>query len=727
MRFHFFPMFRQLLAVAVGLGISAAVGARSGVTHFRDSTYRWKSVSIVAGGFISGIDYHPGQKDLVYLRTDIGGAYRWDVKQSRWIPLLDWLKNEDWNLYGIESIGLDPSNPNKLYRACGTYTNDWGGNGAILRSNDQGRSFRRTNLPFKLGGNEDGRSIGERLAVDPNDGLVLYFGTRHNGLWASPDAGVSWSQVSSFPIKERTNGIGTCVVAFDPSSGRRGQPSKTIYVTEASLKTSLYRSTDGGATWSPVEGGPSGMYPHHMLLTSSGDLVITYSNGPGPNGISNGAVWKLNPRSGSWSDITPIKPNRGGEAGFGYAGLAIDPKNPNAMVVSTLDRWQLGDDVFRTADGGKTWTGLKNGSSRDCGAAPYMTWGRDSASFGWWIGAVGMDPFHPSTVLYGTGANLWGSDDTAQALKTGFSHWTIRGEGIEETADIELLSPPEGPHLISGLGDIGGFTHLDLDKPAPGMTMHPLLNNTDSLDFAYPDWVVRVGRGGGPVNGGYSKDAGVTWKMFPTGPSKQSGGSVAISRDGPTIVWSPEGTGPSRSIDLGKTWTPCLGVTSQAQIVCDRVDATTFYAIARGAVYVSHDSGTSFAKEDATGLRGSDGLVRAAPDHKADLWAPSGQGLFRSTDGGNSFFAIAGVDAAQSVGFGKAAPGHESPAVFINGKVDGTTGVFRSDDAGLSWVRITDARHEYGVRNIVIGDPRIFGRVYLGTNGRGVLYGDPVQ
>lgn len=52
-------------------------------------------------------------------------------------------------------------------------------------------------------------------------------------------------------------------------------------------------------------------------------------------------------------------------------------------------------------------------------------------------------------------------------------------------------------------------------------------------------------------------------------------------------------------------------------------------------------------------------------------------------------------------------------------------GIFRSDDAGRTWIRINDDGHQYAwTGNTITGDPRIYGRVYFGTNGRGVMYGD---
>ena len=53
------------------------------------------------------------------------------------------------------------------------------------------------------------------------------------------------------------------------------------------------------------------------------------------------------------------------------------------------------------------------------------------------------------------------------------------------------------------------------------------------------------------------------------------------------------------------------------------------------------------------------------------------------------------------------------------------TGFFRSDDAGAKWVRINDDQHQWGFCTIIEGDPRVSGRVYIGTGGRGIIVGEP--
>jgi hypothetical protein len=153
--------------------------------------YSWKSVQIVGGGFVDGVIFHSTAPGLRYARTDMGGAYRWDAAARRWQPLLDWVPYSDFNLMGIESIAVDPADPDRVYLACGTYTNSSTPNGAILRSNDRGQTFVRTDVPFKFGGNEDGRGNGERIAVDPRNGAIIYLGTRHDGLWRSLDHGAT--------------------------------------------------------------------------------------------------------------------------------------------------------------------------------------------------------------------------------------------------------------------------------------------------------------------------------------------------------------------------------------------------------------------------------------------------------------------------------------------------------------------------------------------------------
>jgi hypothetical protein len=111
------------------------------------------------------------------------------------------------------------------------------------------------------------------------------------------------------------------------------------------------------------------------------------------------------------------------------------------------------------------------------------------------------------------------------------------------------------------------------------------------------------------------------------------------------------------------------------------------------------------------------------PGRESELWVIAGGVLLNSHDGGLTLRPLPNVSASQ-IGFGKEAPGRSLPALFLVGKVSGIEGIFRSDDYGSTWVRINDGRHGYGSIGVITGDPRIFGRVYIGTFGRGIIYGD---
>lgn len=302
------PGKSRLRAPLLGLLLLATpvIGGHAAPT----TDYTWKNVTVGAGGFAPNIIFSRVEKDLAYLRTDMGGAYRWDQPAQRWLPLQDGMAQS--NYFGIESLAADPRDPDVVYVAAGMYRN---GVAAILRSQNRGDTWDIVPVPFRMGGNEDGRGLGERLAVDPNNTSILYFGSRHDGLFRSTDRGSPWQKAESFPHtglglpgpREPTHaGIG--FVVFDPASGN-GKYSQTIYAGVADPgKEHLYRSRDGGRTWTAVKGGPrADLLPVKAELDGRGMLYIAYCNAIGLNGVTDGAVYKLDTRTDAWTDISPEK------------------------------------------------------------------------------------------------------------------------------------------------------------------------------------------------------------------------------------------------------------------------------------------------------------------------------------------------------------------------------------------------------------------------------------
>ncbi|MGW3094651.1 cellulose binding domain-containing protein [Streptomyces sp. NPDC001102] len=752
-----------VLALAAGLLAGTppalAAGHTAGAALAAD-TYTWKNARIDGGGFVPGIVFNRTEKNLAYARTDIGGAYRWQQSTKTWTPLLDSVGWNEWGHTGVVSLASDSVDPDKVYAAVGTYTNGWDPtNGAVLRSADRGASWQKTDLPFKLGGNMPGRGMGERLAIDPNKDSVLYLGAPSGkGLWRSTDSGVTWSQVTNFPNAGNyqqdpsdTTGYasdnqGIVWVTFDESTGTSGSATKTIYVGVADKDNAVYRSTDAGATWTRLAGQPTGYLAHKGVLDAkNGYLYLAYSDKGGPYDGGKGQVWRYATASGTWTNISPVAE---ADTSYGFSGLTVDRRHPGTVMTTAYSSWWPDTQIFRSTDSGATWTKAWDYTSYpdradrytiDVSSSPWLTFGahpsppEQTPKLGWMTESLEIDPFDSNRMMYGTGATLYGTENLTQWDSGGKFTVTPMVQGLEETAVNDLASPPSGAPLLSALGDIGGFRHADLTKVPSMMFTSPTFTTTTSLDFAEtnPNTVVRVGDLDSGPHIAFSTDNGANW-FAGTDPSGVSGGgTVAAASDGSRFVWSPAGAGVQYTTGFGSSWQASSGIPTGAVVESDRVDPKTFYGFKSGRFYVSSDGGATFTASSASGLPSGDSVrFKALPGTKGDVWLAGGAadgayGLWHSTDGGASFTKLPNVEQADTIGFGKAAPGAAYQTLYTSAKIGGVRGIFRSTDKGATWTRINDDAHQWGwTGGAITGDPRVYGRVYISTNGRGVVYGD---
>jgi photosystem II stability/assembly factor-like uncharacterized protein len=712
----------------------------------------------------------------VYARTDVGGAYRWDSTGGRWIPLMDFLSQLDVGLYGTEALALDPQDSRKLYILAGTnyFSN---GKTAILRSSDYGATFDTVIVTsqFLAHGNGDGRQTGEKLAVDPQNGSILFCGSRTKGLFKSSDSGKTWKSVAGTTYGSGTdprseNGIS--FVVFDPSGGKTaGGATKNIYLGVCNTTKNLLVSKDGGETFTPVAGAPANMMAMRAAL-SQGILYITFSSGPGPYNVSNGSVWKFATATSAWTNITPKDSVYFGSGSPGHAsgfgGISVDPSDPKHLVCSTINcytaqyRWpdkrdNAGDHIFVSVDGGETWTNLfpkwltADGTNANC----------DPDGNGWisgnaihWAGSIEFDPFNPKRVWCISGNGMFRTDDiTAAAPK-----WKFASRGLEETVPLDIVSVPGGP-LVTAIGDYDGARYTGNNIYASAPVHEPRIGTTVSLGYApLKGAFVRAGHvtdySTSPATESdvlyYSSDTAKTWTKLPT--PKAGKGYTVLNADGSVILHRAEvGNTQYRSADKGVTWTTVTGLDGQSstcRIIPDPVDPKIMYVLdQQGWFMVSTDAGSSFAKrgrisDDAKSLyQNSSSLMLAVPGKKGHLWIPLDQyqlwqpggysrnGLALTEDGGATFTRFSSVNACVAVGLGKAAPGKDYFTLYIWGAANnGPIGIYRSTDKGATWERINDDTHQFGGPgngNFVVGDYNVYGRVYMSSVGRGLIYGEP--
>jgi hypothetical protein len=754
-----------MLALVAPMGLFASRAAAAVPVD----PYAFRNVAIGGGGYVPGVVFSQAQPGLAYARTDIGGMYRWNPATSSWVPLLDWLSWDIGNYAGVASVAASPSDADKVWAAVGMYTNDWDpNNGAVLRSDDKGDTWQATVLPFKIGGNMPGRGMGERLAVDPNNDDVLYLGAPSGkGLWRSTDGGVTWAQVTSFPnpgtyVQKPGDAAygdnqGIVWVTFDQTTGSAGTTTRTIYVGVADKNNPVYRSTDGGATWAALAGAPTGYLPHKGVLDPVNHLLyIATSDTGGPFDGAKGDVWKYDTVTGAWTQISPI-PSSSDDDYFGYSGLTVDRLHPSTIMVGTQVSWWPDAIIFRSTDSGATWTriwdwdGYPNRSLRytfDYTSVPWLTMGQQasppmpSPKLGAAIPFMEIDPFDSDHMFFAGGAGISGTNNLTAWDTGGVVKITTAVEGLEETAVLGLIKPPGGA-LVSALGDVGGFRHDDLDVAPEAIFTSPIFTTTRSIDYAElnPNVIVRSGDftdsdRPSDSHAAFSTDGGATWFQGTEPIGVNTSGTIAAAADGGRFVWAPGDSGQQvvHSVGFGTSWTASTGVPANAVVASDRVNPMKFYAYDNGTFYVSTDGGASFTATTASGLPNTSWGLRfkAVPGHEGDIWlAGSGsdnaKGLWHSTDSGATFTKVSTVDEADNIGFGKAAPGQTYPALYAFARVGGQRGIFRSDDAAASWVRINDDQHQWGAsQDAITGDPDIYGRVYFSAGGRGIMYGDRV-
>lgn len=709
--------------------------------------YVWGQVPIGGGGYITGVEIHPNNPNLVYLRTDVGGAYRWDPATDRLIQLLEReIPYQDRNLWGIESLALAPTNQNTLYVAAGAKPST-NCDCDILKSTDQGNTWTAANLTgVRISGNAVGRWSGERLVVDPNNSNILFFASRYDGLWQSTSASSpnSWSKINdpdfnyAGAVSEKQRGL-LSFVAFDPTSGN-GTSSQTIYV--GAFGQGVYRSTDGGATFSLLNNSP--VEPERGVVASDGTLYVTHLDG----------VSKFD---GSWVSITPP----GGDRAF--SGLDVYKGNANTLVVAERDEGKLGNNrVYRSTDGGSTWSVTdKNNVSFDLN----QTWGSEQN----WSSAtadLAIDPTDSKRIWLTSWFGAWRTDDITAAPRA----WKPIEDGHEELVTHVLISPSSGANLISGVADQGGFRHTDPLLSAPGERLEdsqlpaagrPRIQDTEGLDWAEnnPDLIVRVGSrswNNAPQDGQgqYSTNNGQTWTPFATTPQNNTaeGGVIAMSADGTHSVWIPVGGKPYTSSAVGNTalgddsWPQSTGTilanlihsrwAPKKILAADRVINQHFYLLdySSGKFYRSTNGGGSW--DFTSNIAVNSGLwdiqsVKASPETGGDVWVSSAaSGLFRSCSGGDDFTKIANVQNAISFGFGAPLPGTTAPTLFLYGRANGDTkyGIYTAASPVCNqpptWQHIMGDWTLSNGPKALVGDRQIHGRLYIGTGGNGIYYGD---
>jgi len=586
------------------------------------ANYTWAPVQIGAGGWIRGMAISPSDPTRMYARGDVENLYRWNNAAQTWVPtkLASAFPSNITAVpanAGAGAIAIDSKNPDHILVAYQFSTSsDLSSTNPSINLNvyaswDGGVTFKAGNL--SLSGNISSETSGERLAFDPNNGNVAYFGSpgasgASDGLYRTMDGGLTWTQVTGGGYLANTSTVRyeSQLPRFDGGNGTvqaNGQTvSDTIYVTyikhdetnnDAVSGGGVIMSSDGGQTWTDVTNPAannicSSSNPVAQLcwatMDTAGNLWVT-------DGNSSHNIFRLS-RAGQWTTVaTPSG---------GTGGIAVDPGNPNRIFIDA------GDVLQRSLDGGQTWTTL--GSHYTWSTSQPILW-LNPSSFrpqGYYVSESGL--------YFDSNGNLWqpcgnnGIITTTPNDATNTSSnpptWTSMAEGIEEMETAAVTIPPGGIPVL-GVADESEFSIPDPDTyTAQHYPISTWANGGYGLgmsqDIAYapnaPNFIVAPDVNDETSQGylpqfqyaSYSNDGGKTWTEFPsvvngTHPCILYGGEIAVSarpsgqqNEAPgsdNIVWFPTNAGdpnaqfgqvpaPFYSKDGGTTWTQTASFNS---------------------------------------------------------------------------------------------------------------------------------------------------------------------
>ena len=612
--------------------------------------YEYKNLPIPGGGYVTGFLYHKKEKNLLYVRTDIGGTYRFDTENQRWISLIPHVTMEDLSESFPISFAVDDNKPEMLYIACGVNAEK---SGVLAISEDYGESFRYERIPVMVHGNLNGRGTAERLLVDSDNADTLYFASQQEGLWISRNTGKDWKKLTALPENYLTFAaqvkgaliVGTAgVTTMDEQKNMRGH--------------SLYVSYDKGASFEKMPQPESrkidgcrldGLVAQRWCVDERYLYITFASTGRRSYVIENGYScdsgdtidgritryeFDTNGKIGAFCEITPI--SQSPVLDYGFSGISTSLQTPGLLLASTIAK-DDGDSVFLSRDYGASWQqilyDLEVGEIRF--RAPYM---RPECNGGHslihWLSDIQINPFDDNEAWFNTGTGVF----RTQNLKDKDCFFTDWNDGLEETVHLNVYSMPKGDiQVIDILGDLGGFAFADLDTPCDNSFADGEGNryitciNADFSD-EHPEWLVVTPRGNwtGKTKGGLilSKDQGRTFERLamPFGLTKDldealhniecpnvNSGWVAMSPDGSNIVWAvAEGielpvTRLIVSQDGGKTFQCCKvyeksgaqKLTGKVKVYSDRVDSRLFYGFGEQSdFYISKDGGCTYQEYD---------------------------------------------------------------------------------------------------------------------------------
>ncbi len=332
---------------------------------------RWRSIGPVRAGRARALDGVPSQPNVFYIGFDNGGVWRSTDYGSTWHPHFD---SEPTGSIG--AIAVAPSNPDVIYvgSGAGIIRPDLAVGNGMYKSTDAGKTWTHIGL--------DSTQMIANVAIDPRNpdrAFVAALGhpygpNSERGVFRTTDGGKTWKRV--LYKDEYTSANDVRIDPVNPQVVYAGLwQQQEAYIEGASFGGTgggIYKSTDGGDTWTQLRDGlPDVLEANLAIAPSDHDVGYAMVAGAAPGGrtgFGGGTIgfYRSNDAGAHWTlvngpGVTGRKPDERPLERIGGGDLptvTVDPKNPNVVYSASIVMW-------RSEDGGRNWSAVRGSPGGD--------------------------------------------------------------------------------------------------------------------------------------------------------------------------------------------------------------------------------------------------------------------------------------------------------------------------------------------------------------------------
>ncbi len=656
---------RRLFALLVACIVSApaaAVAARTdgGFEHSYFTALHWRLIGPFRGGRALAVTGVPGEPNHFYFGAVDGGVWESLDAGRTWNPIFD-----DQEIGSIGSIAVAPSAPRTIYVGTGEadMRSDIAYGDGMYKSTDGGKSWTHLGLT-------DTKQIGA-IVVDPRNADIAYVAAlghpygpnAQRGVFKTTDGGKTWSKV--LYKNPDTGATALAMAPNDPSVlyaalWQTRRPPWNVYPPSNGPSSGLYKTTDGGATWTQLTQGLPAHVGRIGLSISAAASNRVYANVDSSAGL--GGVYRSDDSGATWTHVDGEP--RIWQRGWYFSGITADPRNANVVYV-------MNTSTYRSTDAGKSFEAILGDPTGedhhalwiDPSDSNHMILGSDQGvvvtvngakTWSSWYNQPTAQFYHVVTDNAFPYSAYGAQQDSGADIQTGQSKYGTISQQDFRPVDVggengNLAPDTKHTGLVYGDSSGQGGPTVTREVPASGweQNVDPIITqpgtvwrNTWTLPLAFSP-VDRNSLYFGHQNIFRSRDGGETWHIISPDLSRPDEGMPPnldpatladtnnVARHGVVYAIAPS---PLRAnvvwagTDDGYIWLTRDASTSSAQAVhwhnMTPPQLTSWSKV--GIIEASHfDSATAYAAVDR---------------HRLDDYRPY---IYRTHDGGASWTAIA--------------------------------------------------------------------------------------